>query len=395
MTKYAADRVNEIKAPSFSELFERKQNYTERTGNRVIDFSIGSSNIPPMDEIKNALSQAVLEDEAYQYSLAPLGSLVKAIQKWYRRRYGVDLEEDEIFALKGSQEALSHIPLATCNPGDLVLIPDPYYPIYGTAPRLAGADIFFMPLLAENGYLINFDSIPEDIADRARLMYVSYPNNPTGAVADDAFYEKLIAFAKKHGILVLHDNAYSELVFDGRPGKSFLSYPGAKEVGFELNSFSKSFSMGGARMAAMVGNREAVAAYKKLMNTIDFGGFPAVQKAAVTALECGDSFAKSVCAEYQRRRDLLIDAFQKAGWHIEPSQATMFVWARIPAHFEDSSVFASELLEKAGVLVNTGTSFGKEGARFVRFALVRSDEEVFEAARRTAQSRILSEQDTF
>ena len=390
--KYAAERVNNIQAPSFSELFERKQNYTKKTGNEVIDFSIGSSNIPPMDEIKTALANAAMDDESYQYSLAPSLEVTKAIQKWYQRRYGVDLEEDEIFTLKGSQEALSHIPLVFCNPSDLVLIPDPYYPIYGTAPSLAGADIYFMPLLAENNYLIDFDAIPEEIARKAKLMYVSYPNNPTGAVADDAFYQKLISFAKKYEILVLHDNAYSELVFDGLPGKSFLSYPGAKDVGFELNSFSKSFSMGGARMAVMVGNKDAIAAYKKLSNTIDFGGFPAVQKAAVTALECGDRFAKSVCKEYQRRRDLLIRSFKEAGWAIEPSQATMFVWARIPDWFEDSSVFTNALLEKAGVLVNTGTSFGQQGSRYVRFALVRDDVEVLEAARRIAQSRILCEE---
>lgn len=387
----AAKRVDDISAPSFSDLYEAKRAYTNRTGQEVIDFSVGSSNIPPADEVKQALADAAQDDLCYQYSLAPADETVAAIANWYDKRYGVTLSPEEIFTLKGSQEALSHVPMAFCDPGDLVLIPDPYYPIYGTAPSLAGADVYFMPLKKENQYLIDFDAIPDEIADKAKLMYVSYPNNPTGATAPDEFYEKLVEFAKAHDILVLHDNAYSELVFDGEPGKSFLAFPGAKDVAIELNSFSKSYSMGGARMAVMVGNKEMLEAYKKLINTIDFGVFPAVQKAAVKALKDCDFFCKDVRNEYKRRRDDLIEKFVGAGWKIEPTRATMFVWAEIPEQYEDARAFADALLDQAGVLVNAGTSFGSQGKRFVRFALVRSDEEVAEAARRIANSGVLTQ----
>jgi LL-diaminopimelate aminotransferase len=385
----AAKRILEINSPSFSELFEAKKAYTQKTGQSVIDFSIGSSDIPPMEKIKQTLADAAMEDASYQYSLAAMPEMVEAIQAWYHKRYGVDLEENEITIVKGSQEALSHVPLALCDPEDIVLIPDPYYPIYGTAPKLAGAEVVYMPLLEENNYLIDFDAIDEQTAKKAKLMYVSYPNNPTGKKAPDAFYENLIAFAKKYDIIVLHDNAYSELVFEGEPGKSFLAFEGAKEVGFELNSFSKSYSMGGSRLAVMVGNHEVIDAYKKLINMIDFQAFSAVQKAGITALKEGDGFVKEVRQEYKRRRDYLIDQFEKAGWHIEKPEATMFVWAKIPEWYSDSQTFLFDLLDQAGVLVNAGSSFGSQGARYVRLALVRNDQEVEEAAKRILQSKIM------
>lgn len=385
----AAKRLNAIDSPSFSELFEAKKQYTEKTGQEVIDFSIGSSNIPPHESVKKALADAALSDQSYQYSLSALPETAEAVQKWYKNRYGVELASDELVTLKGSQEALSHIPMAFCDPGDLVLIPDPYYPIYGTAPKLAGADICFMPLKEENDYLIDFDAIPDEVARKAKLMYVSYPNNPTGKTAPDSFYEQLIRFAKKYEIIVLHDNAYSELIFDQKPGKSFLSYEGAREVGFELNSFSKSYSMGGARLAVMVGNRELISCYNKLMNMIDFQAFGAVQKAGISALEHAHEFVPALRQEYKRRRDLFIEQFRKAGWDIEAPEATMFVWAKIPDQYTDSAQFNQILLERAGVLANAGTSFGNEGKRHVRFALVRSDKEVIEAARRIKKAQIV------
>ena len=384
--KYASKRVRDIKASSFSDLFAAKEAYSRKTGQSVIDFSIGSSNIPPCDAVKQAIANAVLEDESYQYTLSPQQETLDAIREWYANRYGVELRDEEIIPLKGSQEALSHIPMALCDPGDLVLLPDPCYPIYRTAPSLAGADFYSMPMRRENDYLIDFDEIPEEIARKAKLMIVSYPNNPTGAVANDAFYEKLVEFATRYQILVVHDNAYSELVFSGEPGKSFLAYEGAKEIGVELNSFSKAYSMGGARMAVMVGNKDMIEPYAKLMNTIDFQSFAPIHKGAIAALRESGEFAHEVRDEYARRAEHLIDEFGKAGWNIDPVKATMFVWAPIPDGYEDSSQFLFELLEKSGVLVNAGTSFGEEGKRYVRLALVRRDEEVEEAARRIADS---------
>lgn len=383
----AARRVQEIQGATFADLDRKKKRFTDRTGLPVIDFSIGSSNIPPMDTVKETLSQAVQEDDAWQYSLGPLPEMIEAVQDWYQNRYGVDLEADEIFLLKGSQEALTHVPLVYCDPGDTVLIPDPYYPIYGTAPRLAGAAVQFMPLKEENGYLIDFDAIENP--DEVKLMYVSYPGNPTGAVANDAFYERLVQFATDHDIIVLHDNAYSELVFEGETGKSFLAYPGAKEVGIELNSFSKSYSMGGARLAVLAGNAELVQAYRKLLDMTDFCVFPAIQQAGICALKEGQAFTEQVRNEYRRRRDYLIEKMKDAGWNIAVPKATMFVWARIPACWSSAQAFTDALVDQAGVLVNPGSNFGKEGERYVRLALVRSDGEVQEAARRIRESGLL------
>ena len=383
----AARRVQEIQGATFADLDRKKKRFTDRTGLPVIDFSIGSSNIPPMDTVKETLSQAVQEDAAWQYSLGPLPEMIEAVQDWYQNRYGVDLEADEIFLLKGSQEALTHVPLVYCDPGDTVLIPDPYYPIYGTAPRLAGAAVQFMPLKEENGDLIDFDAIENP--DEVKLMYVSYPGNPTGAVANDAFYERLVQFATDHDIIVLHDNAYSELVFEGETGKSFLAYPGAKEVGIELNSFSKSYSMGGARLAVLAGNAELVQAYRKLLDMTDFCVFPAIQQAGICALKEGQAFTEQVRNEYRRRRDYLIEKMKDAGWNIAVPKATMFVWARIPACWSSAQAFTDALVDQAGVLVNPGSNFGKEGERYVRLALVRSDGEVQEAARRIRESGLL------
>lgn len=383
----AARRVQEIQGATFADLDRKKKRFTDRTGLPVIDFSIGSSNIPPMDAVKETLSQAVQEDAAWQYSLGPLPEMIEAVQDWYQNRYGVDLEADEIFLLKGSQEALTHVPLVYCDPGDTVLIPDPYYPIYGTAPRLAGAAVQFMPLKEENGYLIDFDAIENP--DEVKLMYVSYPGNPTGAVANDAFYERLVQFATDHDIIVLHDNAYSELVFEGETGKSFLAYPGAKEVGIELNSFSKSYSMGGARLAVLAGNAGLVQAYRKLLDMTDFCVFPAIQQAGICALKEGQAFTEQVRNEYRRRRDYLIEKMKEAGWNIAVPKATMFVWARIPACWSSAQAFTDALVDQTGVLVNPGSNFGKEGERYVRLALVRSDGEVQEAARRIRESGLL------
>lgn len=383
----AARRVQEIQGATFADLDRKKKGFTDRTGLPVIDFSIGSSNIPPMDAVKETLSQAVQEDAAWQYSLGPLPEMIEAVQDWYQNRYGVDLEADEIFLLKGSQEALTHVPLVYCDPGDTVLIPDPYYPIYGTAPRLAGAAVQFMPLKEENRYLIDFDAIENP--DEVKLMYVSYPGNPTGAVANDAFYERLVQFATDHDIIVLHDNAYSELVFEGETGKSFLAYPGAKEVGIELNSFSKSYSMGGARLAVLAGNARLVQAYRKLLDMTDFCVFPAIQQAGICALKEGQAFTEQVRNEYRRRRDYLIEKMKEAGWNIAVPKATMFVWARIPACWSSAQAFTDAMVDQAGVLVNPGSNFGKEGERYVRLALVRSDGEVQEAARRIRESGLL------
>lgn len=379
-------RVGSILAPSFSALANLKKKYIQDHQQEVIDFSIGSSNIPPADAIKDILAQAALEDASYQYTLNPGDELIAAVQKWYQQRYDTELEEKEIAILKGSQEALSHIPMAFLDEDDLLLLPDPHYPIYSIACSINNNPIYEMPLKPENDYLPELDQIPEEVLDQAKMILVSYPNNPTGACAPDSFYEELIDFARKNNLLVVHDNAYSELLFSGKPGRSFLSFEHAKEVGIELNSLSKSYSLGGARFAVMVGNADMIAAYRKLLDMIDFGGFAPVAKAAVYAPENEKEFPKTVCQEYKRRRDVLIEEFEKVGWKIEPSQGTMFVWAPVPDSYQDSMEFTIDLLNKAGILVHPGTNFGSLGKYFVRLALVRSDQEVKLAAKRIAAS---------
>lgn len=386
----SAERMKYFRPSVFSRLDEEKRRLREE-GVDVIDFSIGSPDIAPARHIMDALLDAAADPVNYRYAIHDLPQLQKAIADWYRRRYDVKLDpKREVLTLQGSQEALANIALTLCDPGDIVLVPDPYYPVFAQGPKLAGADVRFMPMKEENDYLIRFDEIPQEVAEKAVLMIISYPNNPTGAVVDDHFYTELIAFAKRWDIAVLHDNAYSELVFDGGRGKSFLSYPGAKDVGVELNSFSKTYGMAGARLGVCVGNRELIDGYKTLKSNMDYGIFLPVQKAGIAALEADQNCVAETRDAYERRRDLLVRRFAQAGWPIRPSAATMFVWARIPDGFADSEEFALRLLRECGIVVTPGTEFGQEGKRHVRIALVISDERIEEAAVRLQRSCLFS-----
>lgn len=386
----SAERMKYFRPSVFSRLDEEKRRLQEK-GEKIIDFSIGSPDIAPAPHIMEALLKAAEDPANYRYAIHDLPRLQQAITDWYRRRYDVELDPcSEVITLQGSQEALANIALTLCDPGDIVLVPDPYYPIFAQGPKLAGADVRFMPMKEENDFLIRFDEISEEVAKKAVLMIVSYPNNPTGAVADDRFYTELIAFAKRWDIAVLHDNAYSELVFDGKRGKSFLSYPGAKDVGVELNSFSKTYGMAGARLGVCVGNRELIAGYHRLKSNMDYGIFLPVQQAGIAALEADQNCVETTRKAYEHRRDLLVRRFGEAGWVIRPSAATMFVWARIPDAFADSEQFALSLLADCGIVVTPGTEFGAEGRRHVRIALVISDEQIEEAAQRLARSCLFS-----
>lgn len=386
----SAERMKYFRPSVFSRLDEEKRRLQEK-GEKIIDFSIGSPDIAPAPHIMEALLKAAEDPANYRYAIHDLPRLQQAITDWYRRRYDVELDPcSEVITLQGSQEALANIALTLCDPGDIVLVPDPYYPIFAQGPKLAGADVRFMPMKEENDFLIRFDEISEEVAKKAVLMIVSYPNNPTGAVADDRFYTELIAFAKRWDIAVLHDNAYSELVFDGKRGKSFLSYPGAKDVGVELNSFSKTYGMAGARLGVCVGNRELIAGYHRLKSNMDYGIFLPVQQAGIAALEADQNCVETTRKAYEHRRDLLVRRFGEAGWVIRPSAATMFVWARIPDAFADSEQFALSLLAECGIVVTPGTEFGAEGRRHVRIALVISDEQIEEAAQCLVRSCLFS-----
>ena len=372
----------------FSRLDEEKQKMLA-SGKAVYDFTIGSPNIAPSKEVMDALITAAQQPESYMYSLHDTKELKETIQAWYRKRYQVELDtETEILSLQGSQEGLAHVALALCDEGDIVLIPAPSYPIFANGPKIAGAELYEMPMLKEYDYLIQFDAIPEEIAEKAKMMIISYPNNPTGATAPDSFYEEVIQFAKAHDIIVIHDTAYSNLVFDGEEGKSFLYYAGAKDIGIEFNSFSKTYGMAGARIGICVGNAEIVGILRKLKSNIDYGMFLPIQKAAIAALTQEQSIVKETRETYQRRRNRIVAGAAAAGWHIASCKSTMFLWAQIPEGYGSSEEFALNLLKCSGMLVTPGSSFGAYGEGFVRIALVQSDEVIEQALQALKESRL-------
>ena len=375
-----AERMDCFGEGVFSSLADiRRQK--EARGETVIDLSIGAPNIPPEEHIRRALCEAAADEKNYVYAISDRPELLEAAAGWYARRYGVDLDPgSEICSVLGSQEGLSHIALSVIDEGELVLVPSPCYPVFGDGPKIAGAKIWPMEQRRENGYVIRLDEIPEEVARKARLMVVSYPNNPTTALAPDSFYEELIAFAKKYDIIVIHDNAYSELVFDGESCGSFLQFPGAKEVGVEFNSLSKTYGLAGARIGFCLGNREVIARLRLLKSNMDYGMFLPIQMAAIAALNGDQSCVERTRKAYERRRDVLCESFGKAGWAIEKPKATMFVWAPLPGNYKNSQEFAMELVEKAGVLVTPGSAFGESGEGFVRMALVQDEEAILMAA---------------
>ncbi len=371
-------------------VLKNRRTAVEARGQTVIDLSIGAPNIPPAPHIMKVLSEETQKPENYIYAIVDRPELLEAVAQWYQRRYGVELDpETEITSVLGSQEGLSHIGLSILNEGDVVLLPEPCYPVFADGAALGGGELHYMPLLEENNYIIDLNAIPEDLARRAKLMVVSYPNNPTCALAPDSFYDDLIAFAKKYDIIVIHDNAYSELVYDGAVCGSFLRHPGAKEVGVEFNSLSKTYGMAGARIGFCVGNREVVGNLRTLKSNLDFGVFLPVQKAAIAAITGDQSCVEEVRKAYTRRRDFLVDELGKIGWKIKKPAGTMFVWAKIPESWSSSEEFCIALLERAGVLVTPGSAFGKLGEGYVRFALVRTEEEMRQAVDRIAASGVL------
>ncbi|MFT8316598.1 MAG: aminotransferase class I/II-fold pyridoxal phosphate-dependent enzyme [Clostridium sp.] len=381
-------KMDKLTSAIFSQLSDRK-NKLIAEGTQVIDFSIGTPDIPPAPHVIDTIVKESSKIENYIYSINDTDELLISVQKWYGKRYGVKLEKDEIVSLLGSQSGFAELALALVDPGDIVLTPDPGYPIFTVGPYLSGAEIVKLPLLKENNYLIDFHAIDEETARKAKLMVLSYPNNPTAATAPHDFYVKLVAFAKKYDIMVLHDNAYSELVFDDTEGSSFLSIPGAKDIAVEFNSLSKTYSIPGCRIAFAVGNREIVKQLKILKSHVDYGMFLPFQKAAISALEGPQDYVQLVKNTYRERRDLLVNGLNKIGWHIDNTGGSMFVWAAIPPKYKSSLEFTFDLMEKTGVIVVPGSSFGDHGEGFVRFALVQNKEKILKAIQNIELSGIL------
>lgn len=387
-----ATRMNRFGEGVFARLAEMKRK-KEAEGEEVIDLSIGAPNIPPAPHITEALCRAAANPKNYVYAISDRPALLSAVAGWYERRYGVSLNpETEICSLLGSQEGLAHIALTLVNEGDIVLVPDPCYPVFGDGPQLAGANLYYMPQKKEHDYVIQLRDIPQEVAKKAKLMVVSYPNNPTTAMAPDSFYRELIAFAKRYDIVVLHDNAYSELVFDGASCGSFLRFEGAREVGVEFNSLSKTYGLAGARIGFCLGNAQVVEKLKLLKSNMDYGMFLPVQEAAIAAITGDQECVKTTRAAYETRRNIMCDGFTSIGWQMDRPAGTMFVWAAIPSNYATSEEFVMDLIEKAGVMVTPGSAFGPSGEGFVRLALVQDEEMLNKAIRAVKESGILPEQ---
>lgn len=383
-----ADKMQVFDMNIFSKLEDKKAEIA-KSGREVINLSVGTPDFKPDDHVIAALKEAAGVADNFKYSLADLPELIDAVIAWYARRYGVTLERDQVMSVYGTQEGMAHVALPICNPGDLVIAPDPCYPVFMFGPRMAEAEIYYTPLKKENGFLIDFDSIPQDVAQRAKMIVVSYPNNPVTALATFEFYEKLVVWAKKYDVVVVHDNAYSELVMDEEPGMSFLKVPGAMDVGIEFNSLSKSYNLTGLRISFAMGNTEIIRNFRCLRSQIDYGiSFP-VQKAAIAALNGPQDILERNRKGYRERRDALCGGLRSIGWDVPDSPGTMFVWAPLPSGYDKSFDFVLELMEKTGVICVPGESFGPAGEGFVRFALVAGVPTIEKAVRLIAESGIV------
>lgn len=378
-------RMQGLTSAIFSQVDEMRRAELAK-GKDVITLSIGSPDLAPAPHIIQALNSAAADLGSYGYTLSKgLSEFSEAVASWYGSKFGVVLDpEKEIHSLIGSQEGLAHISLCLVNPNDVVLIPDPGYPIYSAGPLMAGAQLYHMPLTTEHEFLPDLEAIPEAILKRTKIMILNYPNNPLAAVAPREFFSKVIEYAKRYSFIVCHDFAYSDLVFDGYQPDSFLSLPGAKDVAVEFNSLSKTYNMAGCRVGYIVGNSNVIELLGRLKSNFDYGIFNPIQKAAIAALTGPQQCVADTAITYQRRRDIIVEGLNSFGWHVEKPKASMYVWAPVPT--KQSSVdFAADLLRHTGVAVIPGVAFGRFGEGFVRFALVQPESRLEEAVVRMRQ----------
>lgn len=361
--------INDFKQGIFGALNDKKEELV-RAGRKVYNLSVGTPDFKPAPHVMKAMQDACADPENYKYSLADLPELLEAVKYRYKKRFGVDITTDEVMSVYGSQEAMAHIGLIFCDPGDVILVPNPGYPMFEMSGIMAKADVRYYTIEEKNGYVPDLDSIPEETLKKTKYMIVSYPLNPVCVCAPDEFYEKLIAFAKEHDIVILHDNAYSDITYGDKPGRSFLSYDGAKDVGVEFYSLSKSYNLTGARISFVVGNKDIISKFRLLRSQIDYGIFYPVQYAAIAALTGPDDFIEEQRQEYGRRNRALCGGLRRIGWDVPDSRGSMFVWAKIPEGYDSSADFCMKLMEKTGVIVTPGSAFGSNGEGYVRMALV-------------------------
>lgn len=372
----ASQRLDRFGAEVFASL-NNKLLALKAQGKTIYNMSVGTPDFKPYDHVVEALTQAAQDPEMWKYALRDLPELKQAVCDYYERRFGVSgITPSMVQSCNGTQEGVGHLGLALLDPGDTILVPDPCYPVFEAGAKIADAKLEYYPLVAEHNYLPYVAGIDPEVADRAKYMIVSLPANPVGSVGTPEVYEEIIAFAREHDLLIVHDNAYSDIVFDGEPGGSFLQYPGALEVGVEFFSLSKSFNVTGARIGFLVGREDVVSAFAKLRSQIDFGMFFPIQKAAIACLNGPRDEVEAQRLKYQERRDALCDGLEGLGWERPNAHGSMFVWAKLPGGRTDSMAFCEELMEKAGVVVTPGASFGPSGEGHVRMALVLPPDQI-------------------
>lgn len=372
----ASQRLDRFGAEVFASL-NNKLLALKAQGKTIYNMSVGTPDFKPYNHVVEALTQAAQDPEMWKYALRDLPELKQAVCDYYERRFGVSgITPSMVQSCNGTQEGVGHLGLALLDPGDTILVPDPCYPVFEAGAKIADAKLEYYPLIAEHNYLPYVAGIDPEVADRAKYMIVSLPANPVGSVGTPEIYEEIIAFAREHDLLIVHDNAYSDIVFDGEPGGSFLQYPGALEVGVEFFSLSKSFNVTGARIGFLVGREDVVSAFAKLRGQIDFGMFFPIQKAAIACLNGPRDEVEVQRLKYQERRDALCDGLEGLGWERPNAHGSMFVWAKLPGGRIDSMAFCEELMEKAGVVVTPGASFGPSGEGHVRMALVLPPDQI-------------------
>jgi len=380
-----AYRIRHLPPYLFAEIDRMKQQ-EKKKGTDLIDLSIGDPDIPTPKHIVKTMKKAVENPEHHRYPSYD-GMLLyrEAVARWYKKRFDVALSpENEVLSLIGSKEGIGHIPLAFVNPGDIVLVPSPGYPVYAVGTLFAGGKSHFMPLLEKNGFLPDLEKIPVAVLKKAKLMFINYPNNPTAAGADAKFFRNVIRLARQYNIIVCHDASYTEIFYEKRP-LSFMEIPGAKDVGIEFHSLSKTYNMTGWRIGYAVGNKDILAGLGKIKTNIDSGVFQAVQEAAITALDTDDRVLSAIRKTYRERRDALCEGLTKLGLSLRKPDATFYIWARVPSRFNSMS-FVAHILNKAGVLTTPGNGFGAAGEGYVRFALTAPVHRIHEAVERIGKS---------
>ncbi len=377
-----AERLKKLPPYLFKEI-DRKKTEVRARGVDIIDLGIGDPDLPTPPHIIEALKKAAEDPGNHRYpSYSGMGDFKEAVANWYQERFGVELDPDtEVVSLIGSKEGIAHFPLAFVNPGDVALVPAPAYPVYHIATMFAGGESYFMPLMSENRFLPDLNAIPDEITSRARIMFINYPNNPTSAVADLEFFRKVVEFARDNNILVCHDAAYTEMAFDGYRPPSFLAADGAKEVGIEFHSLSKTYNMTGWRIGFAVGNREAIDGLGAIKSNIDSGVFQAVQMAGIEAIRGDQSCVRDMVQVYSRRRDLMVKGLQDVGFEVESPRATFYLWIKVPEGYT-SAELTERLLEDAGLVVTPGNGFGEPGEGYFRIALTQKRERLAEAVQR-------------